>query len=179
MSKLLSEVYTNAGHYREAMGVHENIIRLVVEGDDDDDRTIDTVEAEEAVRQVELLKLSHQRLGGWDKSASVYTDLVERLYKMPEFKGRKEWKELQTPDKWSGKSKDTATGFFAPPADWRFAKPGAISDKGRLIKSPGVHRPTLGMKRASSNWGFGILDRLLHGHHDEEPMPISKVDLVY
>ena len=62
MSDLLSELYTNMGHYREAQGVHENVLRLVVEGDDGDDRTLDTMEAVRAKKQLELLKQSYLRL---------------------------------------------------------------------------------------------------------------------
>jgi len=43
MSDLLSQIYTAAGHHREAMRLHEEILRLVVEGDDGDDRTLDTM----------------------------------------------------------------------------------------------------------------------------------------
>lgn len=66
MSELLSELYTSMGHYREAQGVHESILRLVVEGDDGDDRTIDTMPSQTALKHVNLLKQSFLRLKGWD-----------------------------------------------------------------------------------------------------------------
>ncbi|KAL9579829.1 MAG: hypothetical protein Q9203_006540, partial [Teloschistes exilis] len=111
MSDLLSALYTSMGHYREAMDMHENILRLVVEGDDGDDRTRDEVDSRTAIEQVRLLKQSFLRLKGWSKSEDVYTELVAELKDMPAFRKEKTWKTLALPGEWNVKeAPDEALG---------------------------------------------------------------------
>ena len=75
------------------MGLHEEILRLVVEGDDGDDRTLDTMEPGTARQNLDWLKVSYQRLYGWDKSARVYKDLMDELLSVQEYKGKAEFKD--------------------------------------------------------------------------------------
>ena len=117
--ELLSQIYTKEGHYREAMGVHEEVLRLVVEGDDGDDRTLDTMIPETARRHVELLKASFQRLGKWDKSEALYKDLFHTLVNMEEYKTHPSFKDLQPIEKWSTKEKPHDNfGIFIAPKSW-------------------------------------------------------------
>lgn len=162
MSNLLSKLYTNMGHYREAQGVHENILRLVVEGDDGDDRTQDTMEPETALTQLELLKQSFLRLHGWDKSPEIYTELVTDLKNMPEYESSKEWKEVRLPSEWNAKEPASETmGKFSAPEEWDFVS----GDKGeKEVK----RRPGMNVNRATSNWGLGLVHRFLHGEHEGE-----------
>lgn len=119
MSEVLSQVYTNANHFADAMGVHEEILRLVVEGDDDDDRTIDTMTPARAKLHLDLLKRSYQRLGKWDKSPKVYKELVDQLLSMPVYKNDANFKGVQSTDKWNVKEELSPTlkalGTFTPP----------------------------------------------------------------
>ena len=151
------------GHYREAQGVHENILRLVVEGDDGDDRTVDTVPSQTARKHLDLLKQSYLRLQGWDKSAAVYKDLVHSLIQM--YKGQPEWKDVSGIETWNfnkEKPSDTLDKFVAP-SDWEFAKPGTFDEEGNALDPKGLRRPGMGVKRATSNWGIGEVHRALHG----------------
>ena len=149
------------GHYREAQGVHENVLRLVVEGDDGDDRTQDHVSAEVALEQVELLKQSFLRLGGWDKSRDVYADLIHELKHMHEFDGQ--LKHLKPINEWNAKEQASEhVGKFQPPTEWEFGADDDDGDK-EVVRHK---RKTLNVKRATSNWGIGLVHRFLHG--DEE-----------
>ena len=172
MNDLLSQIYTNMGHTREAQGVHEDILRLVVEGDDGDDRTLDTTDSDTALRQIELLKQSFLRLGGWDKSRDVYDGLVSDLKKMPEYSSIKEWKTLALPSEWNPKEAPSKTlGRFVAPTHWQFIAPHEEEEVRdvRGVASPKQpstpHRPGMGVKRATSNWGLGLVHKFMHGDH--------------
>lgn len=166
ISNLLSSLYTNMGHYREAQDLHENILRLVVEGDDGDDRTLDTMDSKTALHQVALLKQSFLRLHGWDKSPQIYVDLIKGLKEMPEYSREKQWKQLSLPSEWNAKEtpSDTLGKFFAP-QQWEFVLPENVTDDGKGIKEFPSLQPGRGMKRATSNWGIGLLHRFMHGDH--------------
>lgn len=145
MSELLSQLYTSMGHYREAMGVHENILRLVVEGDDGDDSTFDTMDSERVKHHVDLLKQCYLRLHGWDKSPAVYEDLVHAILGMEEHRNKPEWQGVQGAEHWDYKKEaaSESVGKFFVPQDWEF------EDRAKIAKRPG-----LDMKRATSNCGL-------------------------
>lgn len=168
MSDLLSELYTSMGHYREAQGVHESILRLVVEGDDGDDRTLDTMDAETARKHLDLLKQSYLRLKGWDKSASLYKDLVSAVINM--YKDSAAFKDVQGTESWNfSKEKPSETlGKFVTPREWEFAKPENLDAKGDAKDIKGSRRQGMGVKRATSNWGIGVIQRMLHGFSEED-----------
>lgn len=151
------------GHYREAQGVHENILRLVVEGDDGDDRTLDTMASQTALKHVNLLKQSLLRLKGWDISAATYKDLVDALRQM--YKAEPGWNHVHGVETWDFiKEKPSETlGNFIAPKDWEFAKPDDLDEKGELEGRKGLRRSGMNMKRATSNWGIGELHRVSHG----------------
>lgn len=165
MSELLSQLYTNIGHYREAQGVHENVLRLVVEGDDGDDRTLDTLGATQARHQVELLKQSFLRLHGWDKSPEIYVDLIHDLKQMPEYKSSPAWKDVRPVNEWNPKEAASETvGKFEAPKTWFLVAPGSLSENG-VIKGNGVKSPGMNVRRATSNWGMSFVHNL-HGNHE-------------
>ena len=183
--ELLSHLYIQEGHFREAMAVHEEILRLVVEGDDGDDRTLDTMVPETARLHVDLLKASFHRLGKWDKSRGVYRDLITQLLEMKEYEHDPAFKDLQPFDKWNVKDplKDKEFGRFVPPKDWEFDVPkhhhdgssketdtyGSVSTTRTVSDAGGREehkRP--GLKyRATSNWGMGLVNRFFH-HGEQE-----------
>ena len=169
MFDLLSQIYTAAGHYREAMGVHEEIIRIVVDydGQDDDGRPLHAMSPEAAKKHLDLLKRSYLRLKGWDKSKTTYTDLVQRLLAMKQYQGDSHFAGVQSADKWNPKEEADAVGTFAAPSDWVFVDPGHITDKGE-VEAPGMpKRPGMSPWRATSNWGMGLMYRHLHGNGTE------------
>ena len=158
MSELLSQLYTSTGHYREAMGVHENILRLVVEGDDGDDRTVDTMDSERVKMHLDLLKQSYLRLQGWDKSEATYRDLVAAILSMEEHRHRPEWQGMRGIEHWDKKEPASdSVGKFVVPTEWEFEDP-AVSK-----------RPRMGMKRATSNWGLSSFHHVWNGSHEELP----------
>ncbi|KAF4630298.1 hypothetical protein G7Y89_g7843 [Cudoniella acicularis] len=154
ISDLLSHIYTAAGHHREAMRVHEEILRLVVDGDDDDDQTIDTVAPEVARRHLDLLKASYQRLGGWDKKASVYQELVDQLLQMPEYKSSPAFKGASPIAKWKLNEKTPPKGEFTHPVSWEFVDPENLTESGELLKPLAPKDPRRGLRRVTSNWGM-------------------------
>lgn len=161
MSELLSQLYTSMGHYREAMGVHENILRLVVEGDDGDDNTVDTMDSKRVKMHVEWLKQCYLRLHGWDKSPAVYEDLVHAILHMDEHRHKPEWQGVQGVEHWDYKKEaaSESVGTFVVPQEWEFEDRAKIAAK----------RSGLDMKRATSNWGLNYfhhdLDGKNEGHH--------------
>ena len=172
MFDLLSQIYTAAGHYREAMGVHEETIHIVVDydGQDDEGRPLPTMTPEVARKHLDLLKRSYLRLKAWDKSTATYTDLVQRLLAMKQYKGDSHFAGVQPADKWNPKEEADAMGTFSAPADWVFVDPGRITDQGE-VQSPALpKRPGMSPWRATSNWGMGLMYRHLHGddQHDNE-----------
>ncbi|KAG9912827.1 hypothetical protein KCV05_g14011, partial [Aureobasidium melanogenum] len=120
MSNLLSQLYTAANLHGEALNVHEEILQLIVSGDDGDERTVDTVSADTARQQVDLLKAAYQRNGGWVKSADFYKKLVTDLTKM--YSKSAEFKNLQPVKEWQAKPDNTtaSTGVFEKPQQWMF-----------------------------------------------------------
>ena len=167
MSELLSQLYTSQGHYREAQGVHENILRLVVEGDDGDDRTLDTMESEAARRHVELLKQSFLRLKGWDKSKDMYHDLIKELLNMPQYKSESEWKTVANVDQWDiNEAPSESLGKYVPPQNWELRSKQKLSGNREIRVVP--RKPGMGMKRATSNWGMSLIHRFLNGEYDHE-----------
>ena len=162
MSDLLSELYNSMGHYREAQGVHESILRLVTEGDDGDDRTLDTMPSQTARKHLDLLKQSYLRLQGWDKSADTYKALFHALVQM--YKGQPGWKDVAGIETWNfnkEKPSDTLDKFVAP-SEWEFARPEDLEEHTDALSSKGLRRPGMGVKRATSNWGINEVHRVLH-----------------
>jgi hypothetical protein len=173
LSELLSQVYTDAGHHQEAMRVHEEILCLVVEGDDFDDKTPDTVTPEMARLHLDLLKQTHLRLKGWDKQPKVYKDLVNQLLAMPEYKTHPAFQGAQSTDKWSLKDKLEPAGAFNTVINWEFVDPKCLDENGNLIaKSLSVSKnPRSGLKRITSNWGMDIHLLGEDADYDEKPEP--------
>jgi hypothetical protein len=167
MEELRSQIYTSAGHYREAMGVHEDILRLIVDGDDGDDRTTDTVSPAVARHHLDLLRASYLRLKGWDKSASNYHDLVRELLNMKGHKSSASFQDAVPAEKWSPKDDPGTLGVLSAPLEWRFFVP-CTAETGDATSSATGLRPHMGLKRASSNWRLSFLHKLLPGQHDDE-----------
>ena len=173
MSQLLSDCYTVEGHYREAMGVHEEILRLVVEGDDDDDRTIDTMTPDMARKHLDELKRSYQRYNGWDKSPSVYEDIVQRLIAMKEYKGNPHFSGVQPASKWNVNEKPAKPDHLSAPTEWEFADRNLIGEKGELStpSTPTTPKRPGTAHRATSNWGMRLIHGHLFGKHDDDDVP--------
>ncbi|KAI9744104.1 MAG: hypothetical protein M1818_002256 [Claussenomyces sp. TS43310] len=162
VSEVLAQLYIEAGHFREAMGLHEDILRLVFEGDDGDDRTCDVMTAARARAHVDLLKRSYQRLGGWDKEASTYIELVDAVLNMAEYKGKPELKGVQSAKSWKTQEKsEEVKDKFVIPSEWEFLS----KDTTNGTSATG---PKMGVKRATSNWGIELIHQFLHGENERD-----------
>ena len=153
------------------MGVHEDIIRIVVDydgQDDDSGRFLPTLAPRTARKHLDMLQRSYLRLKGWDKSKSTYTDLVQRLLAMKQYKGDAAFAGVQPADVWNPKEEADTMGTFSAPADWVFVDPGHITDKGEVKVPEMAKRPGMSPWRATSNWGMGLIYRHLHGHDDDQ-----------
>ena len=131
----------------------------MVDGDDGEDQTPDTVTPTTARHHLELLKRSYQRLGGWDKKASVYKELVDQLIHMPQFQGSEAFKGVKGTEKWDHSEKADHLGEFSRPVDWEFVIPGYLTDKGTVSPkySQGATRHGMGLRRVTGNWGMSGL----------------------
>lgn len=148
------------------MRLHEEILRLVVEGDDGDDRTLDTMTPKMAKHHLSLLKATYQRLGGWDKNASVYKKLVDQVLAMPEYKSHPLFQGVHSTDKWNVKDKPDATRDFTKPVDWEFVDAESLTDKGEVVKQVSKNQ-RLGFKRVTSNWGMNLAQQHWLGQDGE------------
>ena len=150
LSKLLSSLYTDVGRHRDAMAVHEEILRLALYGDDDgDDDGLRHDEEVAIVREhLEWLKRTYQRLGEWDKSEQMYRTLYAELAKT--YGGK-----LGVPpiEKWSPKGAD-AVGAYVSPTTWDITVRGEKSGEGQQKKRKSL------LARARESW-FGHH----HAHH--------------
>lgn len=177
MSEVLSQVYTAAGRPKDAMRVHEDLLRLVIEGDDDDDRTIDTMEATEARKHLKLLKQAYIRAKGWDKKQSVYEELVHDLINMPAYRNSPAFTGVREVKQWkiTDKLDTSVSGDFVKPTQWEFADPRTLSESEKSSDkgTPVVKRHQLGLRRITSNWGMNIHLLGQKDEHDEMPSPKS------
>ena len=165
MSELLSQLYTSMGHYREAMGVHEHTLRLVVEGDDGDDRTVDTMESNRVKMHVEWLKQCYLRLKGWDKSEATYRDLVHAILNMDVYRHNPEWQGVRGVESWDYKKEQPSdsVGTFVVPKEWKFEDPKDANGQ------DSSSRKSMGMKRATSLWGLNASRHVSSEEHQQLP----------
>jgi tetratricopeptide (TPR) repeat protein len=136
MHNLLSSFYTNAGNYRKALLVHEDVLRDTVSDKGDE---LPSAEASQiAVQHLELLKRAYQRLGGWDKDQQVYVDLYQQLAHV--FGSEENWKNAKTQsvEKWQPKGADQL-GVWTRPESFEFDESkGARKHANYLRKSSGI-----------------------------------------
>lgn len=149
------------------MGIHENILRRVVEGDDGDDRTQDSTDIDSVRKHILLLKQTFLRLRGWDKDIHVYRDLVHSVLSLPQYKGRSELKSTDLHvEHWHLKDPaDDKIGKFSQPSNWEFANKKDLDDKGdiKYEEFSAKRRPGIGMKRVTSHWGISEVKKVLYG----------------
>lgn len=128
------------------MRVHEEILQQIV-GDENGDVTVEAA-SQTARIHLDLLKRAHQRLGGWDKNASVYEDLYDNL--VDQFRDEKIWTEVQPIKKWPSKatSANDGVGVFKQPHNWEFLEPkhGAKPHQNYLRRVSGLQRWDSGYK---------------------------------
>lgn len=151
MYLILSQLYTGAKRYRDAMGLHEEILRLVLYGDEEDGVDADHDLGETARLHLELLKRSYQRLGEFDKSADTYRTLYEELSK--QYSGKLQ--SVGHIDRWPKNGATDSLGTFTTPAKWEIVE----KKTPEVVQKENVHqkkRPTA-YERARASWGFRSL----------------------
>ncbi|KAH8592205.1 hypothetical protein B0O99DRAFT_518287 [Bisporella sp. PMI_857] len=174
ISSLLSQLYTDAKKYGDAISVHEEILQLIVSGGDSDDRTIDVVSPATARLHLDLLKAAYQRNGKWVKSASTYEDLVHRLLSIQQFTNAPEFRNVQQVEAWKrDEAVSQQLGTFVKPSRWELIVKDDIraSEEKKHVHTNDVEEAALSLKkekpigwnfrRLSENWGmsFGAADR--------------------
>lgn len=172
MSDLLSRVYIAAGHYNEAMRLHEDILRLIVDGDDSDDKTIDTVSAKRASEEIAMLKQCYLRRKGWDKKPEVYKELVDQTLAMPVYKNDPAFKPLQKFESWTLKEKPDGDKDFKPVVKWMLIEVQNEKNKGKAVNGKNSR---MSLRRITSNWGMN--PHLLT--HDSGHSPIGNLSAGY
>jgi tetratricopeptide (TPR) repeat protein len=164
MYDLLSRLYTAQGRFADAMAVHEDILGVIVDGEDFDEDGVDdgdegkfgamTPETRRALAQslLELLKRAYMRLQGWEKAKSVYVELDKKLRR--EIKGI----EGETVDKWDWKKMGQVDelGMYKGPEQWCILD---LSKEKKHKKDQGRRQ----VKRMTSNWGMSFGDLFKKG----------------
>ena len=167
MNLLLSSLYTGAKRYRDAMALHEEVLRLVLYGDEETEAEANQDLPEIARVHLELLKRSYTRLGEWDKSADVYKSLYDELAK----EYPQKIQSVGQIDRWARSGATDARGTFTPPQKWEIidkksdepvlqagsAANGVVAANGSAANGTAAHRkpkrPTA-YQRARASWGF-------------------------
>lgn len=135
MSELLAKLYTSQHRHREAMRVHEEILREI-------DENNDMEKAYYANHHLELLKRAYQRNGAWDRSEKSYRELYAALKRFG--------LSVQPIEQWSSKGAD-AMGTYVIPQEWKLDVDEIEVAKGR--KRPNWIRESSGRWYGSSSDG--------------------------
>ncbi|KAB8270434.1 hypothetical protein BDV30DRAFT_250591 [Aspergillus minisclerotigenes] len=117
LTNLLSALYTAEGDHVRAMGVHESVLRQLLE-DSTDIRLSEA--AEIASKQTALLQRCYQRNGGWSKGSGRYENMFDRLNE--KFAKEKKW-TARNPQHWTVKEVDKL-GVWEAPHDYGFLMAG-------------------------------------------------------
>ncbi|KAJ1705032.1 hypothetical protein NYO67_12811 [Aspergillus flavus] len=117
LTNLLSALYTAEGDHVRAMGVHESVLRQLLE-DSTDIRLSEAVEI--ASKQTALLQRCYQRNGGWSKGSGRYENMFDRLNE--KFAKEKKW-TARNPQHWTVKEVDKL-GVWEAPHDYGFLMAG-------------------------------------------------------
>lgn len=146
MVLLLSELYTAAGEHNSAIQVHTDQLETILVAVDEGDLATSRA-ASIAHSEMDLLKKSYVRNGGWgkDKSASSYKDLFEQL-STALAKESSFAKGLQSIDKWSTKEKIDDKDVWSRPSSFEFhydeSAAGESKHKNNLRKTMALEPPT-------------------------------------
>ncbi|KNG89117.1 hypothetical protein ANOM_002969 [Aspergillus nomiae NRRL 13137] len=117
LTNLLSALYTTEGDHVRAMGVHESVLRQLLE--DSTDITLSEA-AEIASKQTALIQRCYQRNGGWSKGSDRYENMFNRLNE--KFAKEKKWAR-RNPQHWTVKEVDKL-GVWEAPHDYGFLMAG-------------------------------------------------------
>ncbi|KAF7587208.1 hypothetical protein BBP40_007545 [Aspergillus hancockii] len=136
LTNLLSALYAAGGDHVRAMGVHESVLRQLL--DDGADLALSEA-ADIASSQAGLLQRCYQRNGGWNKSSEKYENMFDLLNE--KFATEKNWTVLD-PRQWKVKDADKM-GVWEPPTDYGFLTPGpAAAHQNQLRKASEPHIET-------------------------------------
>ncbi|GAB7354328.1 hypothetical protein MBLNU459_g4841t2 [Dothideomycetes sp. NU459] len=187
ISTKLSQLYTNAKQYGDAINVHEGILQLIVSGDDGDPRTDDSVTAEVARNHLNLLKAAYQRNEGWDKSAKTYKSLIDELLSMRKYRADSHFRDVQPVQKWVAKPDESTgrLGLYVKPQRWGFImENGRVVEVGDGVQTNGTHKGAKmlmdpitekesgwSLRRISENWGMSF--------GGKEARPTNRPSIVY
>lgn len=119
MYNLLASLYTAAGDHVRAMSTHEEVCRQTLTAVEEDG-DIEPAQGADVVKdQVELMKRSYQRAGGFgDKDGALVKELFGQL--TASFGKEKSFASVQGVDKWSTKEKADNLGVWTKPASFEF-----------------------------------------------------------
>ncbi|OGM48741.1 hypothetical protein ABOM_001997 [Aspergillus bombycis] len=117
LTNLLSALYTTEGDHVRAMGVHESVLRQLLE--DSADITLSEA-AEIASKQTALLQRCYQRNGGWSKGSERYENMFTGLNE--KFAKERKWTR-RNPQHWTAKEVDKL-GVWEAPHDYGFLMAG-------------------------------------------------------
>lgn len=120
MYDLLGSLHTASGEHAKALAVHEDVCRQTIAAVEEDGDIEPAQGAEVAKNQVELMKRSYQRCGGWgpDKDGSDVKELFGQLQES--FGSEKSFSSVQSVDKWSTKEKADDYGVWTKPSTFDF-----------------------------------------------------------
>ena len=114
MYNLLSRLYTTEKRFTDAMVIHEEILRHELDSEEE----LGKDDAATSRKQLELLKRSYQRNGGWDKDPKIYSELYRQLSQV--FEHERDWQGVQSVERWNAKAPTDSEGTFTTPTSWEF-----------------------------------------------------------
>ncbi|KAL0256082.1 hypothetical protein SLS55_008474 [Diplodia seriata] len=129
LCNLLSSLYVAADRHADALALHEEILRAVLQDDESEDVLDDAHAAQIAAEQLELVKRVYARQGGWgdevDDLSALVADVVETY---AEHDGR--LATFVPVDKWSTKAPPAhdTFGTFVLPNGWEFSADGVLAN---------------------------------------------------
>ena len=150
MFALLRRLYNSEGRYKDAMNISKEILRVQIDGEDDEEMVHHedkgNVASSILLPEVKHIQCNFQRQGGWDDADEWdFKDLISRA--MKDFNEKNTWKDVTPVDKWNPKSGQADKGFecFLPPTSW-----------GISGEEKGAHRHILN-RTVSSGWDKTVL----------------------
>lgn len=149
MYNLLASLYTTIGDHAKALAVHEDVCRQTLTVVEDGD--IEPAQGAEITKtQLELMKRSYQRIGGWGagKDGNEVKELYSQLQQ--NFGSEKSFSSVQSVDKWSAKEKADNVGVWSKPSTFDFLNATDLKHRNYLSRSSGLVYQSPKHQRGSS-----------------------------
>ncbi|KAF9635045.1 Tetratricopeptide-like helical protein [Lasiodiplodia theobromae] len=172
---LLSTLYVAADRHADALAIHEEILRAVLQDDESEDVLDDAHAAQIAADQLDLIKRVYARQGGWGDEDDDLSALVQDV--VDQYGDASEGGRLQSflpVDKWSTKAPPAhdTFGTFVLPQGWEFSADGVLANGAVTQRKPDYLLRWLQVNRQQS---FGDLAAEANKQDAADSVAVAKV----